>query len=999
VAEVRIQLTGGVRVTAPDGRTFAGSQLPGRQGRLVLAYLAAERRPVPRDALAEAVWPAGPPANWKRDLSVLASKLRALLRAVDPDRPAVLVWSEGCYELRLPAGWSVDAGLAAARADEARRALDNGDTRAALDAATTTVSIARRPLLPDEDATWLDRHRDRLQRARLAGLDVAAEASRERGDLAGAVAYAAEAVEVASFREDGYVTLMRLQLAAGDRAEALRTYERCRRLLADELGVDPSPATQAVFVEALRCDHPPTTAFRFAAPNAAVSSTNLPVRLTSFVGREHDTNRVAAALAAARLVTLWGVGGVGKSRLAIECAAGLASGYRDGVWQCELSRVASADAVAHALGAALRVTEGGSPTIEGRLVEFLSGRQLLLVMDNCEHLVDAVARLVGAVLTDCPGVSVLATSRERLSVDGEHLVPVEPLPLPASGTEAFGAARPAAVRLFAERAGAACHGFAITPDNAAAVADICRRLDGLPLAIELAAARLRTLSVHELADRLDQRFRLLTGGPRLASPHHRTLRATVDWSYALLDPQQRRVLEHLSVFAGTFTIDAAAAVCGDPEDGTEDVLAALVDRSMVVADTTGTKTRFQLLETMRVYARERLEARSQAAVARSRHADHYLAVAETVTAQLYGPDEVAAAAALDADWDEMRAAHRLVLARKDTEPALRLAAALYWYALFGMNAEAPAWAARAVDLTQAHTHPLFPAATGTAGVGCWMRGDLAAATAFGTRGLAAAGKDPSLRFPLDVLGAVALFEGRLDDALNHFTEAATAAANTNDYYHHTHLLGDIALVHAYQGRHDMARHVADQARRVAHATANPSATAWSLYVDGEIRLTRDPDGAAALLDSSIELARAVGSSFTVGVALVSASSVRARHGDPNEARRTFREVVDHWHALGNWTQQWITLRNVVELLLRIDALEAAATLFGAVQAAHTVAPAYGADARRLDAARHELDRALGTGRVAAAILRGEQMTPDDAVAFAHAELRPVAPIEHTQPSR
>lgn len=982
---VRVELIGGLRVTAEDGRSIDAAAFPGRQGRLAFAYLALRLRPVPREELAEVLWPEGPPRNWTRDLSALISRLKRVLRSLSMNSSSVLSSAAGCYQLRLPAGSEVDVHAVSAQAAEAARAAQEGDADRALDAALAAVEVGRGPLLAGEEAWWVSEQRVGLERARLTALDVAARALGERGDLPRALAFAAEAVEVAPFRESGYATLMRLQLDAGDRAEALRTYERCRRLLAEELGVDPAPETEAVFLAALRTHRQPLTG---AGPADAVGY--LPAAVTTFVGRDREIREVAAALAHARLVTLCGVGGVGKSRLALECATRLTAAYPDGVWQCELARVSRDEALAHVLAGALGVHQRSERTIEGSLVDFLRPKRALLLLDNCEHLLQALAPLLATLLRACPRLDLLATSRERLAVDGEHVLPIDPLPLPVPGADLLAGPLPAAVQLFADRAAAACHGFALGPSNAAAVSAICTRLDGLPLAVELAAARLRTVGIDELADRLDERFDLLTGGPRTATPRLRTLRGMVDWSYGLLSDGERRVFDHLSVFAGSFTAQAATAVCADSAAHIDEALADLVDRSMVVADTTQMPARYQLLETLRVYGRQRLDERREAEAARRAHAGYYATLAEALAERLCGPDEGLAAAGLEREWDELRAAHRWSTTRGEMDVALRLAAALYWYALFYMRTEAPVWAEQAVALPGADTHPLYPRACGTAGVGCWARGELGPAVAFGRRGLKAAAGQPSRRFALDVLGAAALFEGRLDASAEHFTGGAAAAADAGDDYHRTHLLGDVALVRSYQGHHVEALRAADEARRIARVTANPSAIAWSLYVDGEIVADADPDRAIVLLDASIDLARTVGSTFALGVALVSASSVRGRHGDPDRALEMFLQVVEHWHAVGNWTQQWTTLRNVIDLFVRIGADTPAAVLLSALRAADTAAPLYGSDAHRLAADARLLHSRLGAQLFSAATAQGETMTGDEVVAYTCAQLRQAA---------
>ena len=347
---------------------------------------------------------------------------------------------------------------------------------------------------------------------------------------------------------------------------------------------------------------------------------NLPRQVTSFIGRDDELARIESELEQTPVVTLTGVGGVGKTRLALEVASRLASRCADGAWLVELAGVRETDAVADAVLDVFGV-DRGALTTEQMLLQFLRGKELLLVLDNCEHVLRASAGLVGELVRECPGARVLATSREGLNVAGERILVVASLDVPDDAGPIHDKAvddatvdaitRSDAVRLFAERARAVRAGFDIDAGNAAAVAQVCRRLDGVPLAIELAAARIGMLTPAELAERLDQRFRVLTGIERGAVERHQTLRAAIDWSYDLLTEPERRVLERLSVFAGGFTLAAAEAVAAGPDVDTFDVfelLAALVARSLVVADREGTGTRYRLLETIRQYAQERLDS-------------------------------------------------------------------------------------------------------------------------------------------------------------------------------------------------------------------------------------------------------------------------------------------------------------------------------------------------------------------------------------------------------
>ena len=437
---------------------------------------------------------------------------------------------------------------------------------------------------------------------------------------------------------------------------------------------------------------------------------NLPATLTSFVGRAHELDEIRGLLAESRLVTLTGMGGSGKTRLALEVAAGALDTFPDGVWVVELGALPDPALVPSTAATALGVvTTGLSPTTDAvteRLCEYLQLRQVLLVLDNCEHLVEAVAHLAHALLAACPGVTILATSREILGMAGEVAWRVPTLSLPAAGTtDPEDLAASDAVALFCERARAAQPGFGLSPANADAVAQICRRLDGVALALELAAARIRILGAHDLARRLDQRFRLLTGGARTAVPRHQTLQATMDWSYDLLPAAEQAALRRLAVFPASFDLDAAEAVVqgGDDQAPAEgdvlDLLSRLVDKSLVAVESQGVEVRFRLLETVREYAAGKLAAAGETATARRQHRDFFLSLASThedpaePTRTWSSGDWIRRA---DADHDSFRAALEWSLTQGDDEAAVRLAAALWRYWWWTRPAEGCDWLERAL---------------------------------------------------------------------------------------------------------------------------------------------------------------------------------------------------------------------------------------------------------------------------------------------------------------
>ncbi|WP_405755794.1 AfsR/SARP family transcriptional regulator [Streptomyces sp. NBC_00073] len=497
----------------------------------------------------------------------------------------------------------------------------------------------------------------------------------------------------------------------GRAAEALAAYDTVRRHLAARLGTDPGPELRALHTALLApppADTPRPPAVAHPAqpvpePVAAGHGQgNLRVRLTSFVGREDDIKVIGEDLGRARLVTLLGPGGAGKTRLSQEAAEHAARAWPDGVWLVELAPVDDPEDVAEAALTALgaRETKLRTATEElraltdragdeplGRLAEHCARRRMLMILDNCEHVIGAAAELAEELLARCPGVRILATSREPLGVPGEFLRPVEPLP------------DPVALRLLGERGAAARPGFR-TDDDPEAAAEICRRLDGLPLAIELAAARLRLLTPRQIADRLDDRFRLLTSGARTVLPRQQTLRAVVDWSWDLLDAPERAVLRRLSVFAGGCDVAAAEAVCADPH--TLDLLGSLVDKSLVVAapGPDGTGMRYRMLETVAEYAAERLaEAGGDRADAERRHLTYYRELARTTEPLLHGRGQREATTRFATEYENLRTALRRAVAARDTGEVLCLVHSLVWYwQMHDLRAESRHWSNAAAAL-------------------------------------------------------------------------------------------------------------------------------------------------------------------------------------------------------------------------------------------------------------------------------------------------------------
>ncbi|GAA4247252.1 BTAD domain-containing putative transcriptional regulator [Dactylosporangium darangshiense] len=658
--------------------------VPGVRLRMLLARLALEAgRPVQAESLIDDLWGEEPPSGAAAALQGLVSRLRKALHGVGSVELA-----PGGYRLPVrPA--DVDVHRFEELAGQGRRELAAGRAREAASLLGAALELWQGPALADVlDAPFARNAATRLQEVRAGVVEDRFEAEVHLGRHAEVLADLGAAAAERPLGERLAGLRMRALSAAGRQSDALAVYEEMRARLGEELGVDPSPELREVYLSLLRGELE-----RPAAQPAEAPPSRLPASVTSFVGREDEIAALARLMTAARLVTIVGPGGAGKTRLALEVAARDVAYNRGRVWFVPLAGLSEPDRLADAVLGVVGASDGrlydggGQPrmTAADRLAELLDVGDAVLLLDNCEHLVDAAAELADALLVRLPQLRILATSREPLAITGEALCHLGPLALPTGEPDLAEASGAAAVRLFVDRAGGVRPGFTLDESTMDAVVEICRRLDGMPLALELAAAKLRSMRVEQVERRLDDRFRLLTSGSRAALPRERTLLAMVEWSWDLLDEAERTLARRLSVFPGGAHLAALEAVCSDaslPADDVLYVVDALVEKSIVqqVGD------RYRMLETVRAYMADRLSDAAEDIA--PRFADYFLALAERHEPLLRTRDQLAAIAVFDAEQDNLVAALRSTLAARDAPRAYRFVRALFWYwANRGLNTQ------------------------------------------------------------------------------------------------------------------------------------------------------------------------------------------------------------------------------------------------------------------------------------------------------------------------
>ena len=905
----------------------------GAKQRALLALLALHRgEPVSADRLIDVLWGDGLAANPVNALQAQIGQLRRALGA------GVIVTTEAGYALAVGPG-EVDVVRFEQLVAKGRRLAEAGEMAQASATLGEALGLRRgEPLAEFAYAGFAEAERARLDELALVAIETRAGADLvlgRHGELAGEL----EALcGQHPLRERLWELLILALYRAGRQADALRAYTEVRDRLVDELGIDPGPALRELQARILAQD--PSLAAASPAPvraAAPAAAGNLRERLSSFIGRDAELEQLLGSVRSCRLVTLTGPGGTGKTRLAVEAAAALRAEYPDGAWLVELASVAEPDGVGPAVAGALGAVASalGSPQPAGSaaelIVRHLAGRCLVVVLDNCEHVIGEAAALADVLAGAVPGLRLIATSREALGVPGEVLVPVG------------GLAMPAAVELFADRARGVQPGFLADGQAGTVIEDICRRLDGLPLAVELAAARLRALPLATLAERLDDRFRLLTGGARTALPRQQTLRAVVDWSYDLLFEDERRLFARLATFTGGCDLAAAEAVCGDdqvPAGEILDVLSRLVDKSLVTGPGAGGEARFSQLQTLWQYGRDRLGESGEADAMRARHGAHYLQMATEAHEGLRGATGPVWRDRITSEWGNLRAALDWFIAAGDADAALSLASGIAWlWFINGDFAEGARWLGDALGADGARRAELEATGRVWHGYCVGMSASPAAGVVECEEAVAvlrAAGSGARLAEALVLYAAVLGWALEFGRALEVLGEARDLLEPSGDGW----ILATHDLMVVWNllslGRLEDAEPVVRSSLERFDAEGEVLVVVSPLHALASIAEARgDLDAASAAYEDLLKRCRATRQRIHVPLCLVALGALRARQGDDAAADRLYEE------AIGCSSSSWLSADAMV-------GQAAVARRLGDLARARTLLDAAGSRYRQLD---------------------------------------------------
>jgi predicted ATPase/DNA-binding SARP family transcriptional activator len=891
-----------VRVGVLGSLVVAGADLPrARQQRVLLAALAsAAPGAVDSDRLIEGLWPGDARTTARKALQVLVTRLR---RALSPAGVDVVYVPEG-YALNVDAD-EIDA-VAFVGQVHAERALPPPalETRRRLLEDTLMLwrgepfgDVRNEPLLRDAAELLHVLHDEAV--ARLHG--VLLELGELDGLLPGLTAWARDH----PLDEGAWCRLALGLYCAGRPTEALRALSNHRRVVRTTAGVEPTARLSELEAQILADEVP-----WHRAPRVG----NLEVPVRSLLGRAFDIRRVREDLTPGTVTTLVGVGGVGKTVLALHACGGVAHRYRDGAWFCELADVATGDAVIDALASTLDVRQRRGATLLESVTGAFKDASSLVVLDNCEHVRAAAADVARALGRDCPAITIVATSREALGVRGEHVIPVEPLVVREEGSAT---ADGDAYALFIERAHEAGATLGDDAEIRTAVTHVCHHLDGLPLAIELAAARARTMSIPEMAQRLDERFRLFTGGTPGAARRLQTLWDAVDWSYQLLTDDERTVFDQLAVFLGGFDVAAAATVVDRAPAELEPIVWSLAERSLVRLAPSTSPSRYHMLETLRQYGLERLAQTDRLRCARDRHRRHFVELARRTAPTLRGGHEANHVRVITTNLANLRAAHQHAIATGAADDAATLVVALHDYAQWRQFFELGSWARATLQLDHVPTAPR-PALHAIAGWAACIGGDFHQAVSQAHLGLAAeAAGGVECGWLHDVLAHVAYFQGDNTEGLRHSQFEIDRARDSADPYRLSYVLADSGIHAALAGNHPLGRQRAAEALNIAEQLANSAVVSMAQLATAFTQRDHDPIGAIEWFQKAATLADTIDSSWTSSICRGELALLLALHGDPLDAANLIDDQLRAFRRAGDASRVRGAIREAIPSLYRL----------------------------------------------------------------------------------
>jgi predicted ATPase/DNA-binding SARP family transcriptional activator len=902
--------------------------LRSRKGRWLLALLILRpSREVEREWLAGTLWPDSD------DTAALATLRRTLtdLRQALGDQAGVLRSPTPRTLLLDLSGVQTDLGdfdAAIAEADE--------------ESLARAVGLYRGPLLEGCFEDWIVPEREARAHIYLQALETLAEKARERRQYSQAIHYLQRLVQTDPLQESAQRSLMYALAESGSLTSAIQAYQDFRRILRRDLNADPDPETTALFqqlrAEARTPKAAPTPPIRPEARLApaepadaspSLRPPSLPLPLTPFVGREREIEELVVRLETTPLLSLTGTGGVGKTRLSLRIAEEAHTAFPGGVWFVDLSALTDPGLVAGHVAATLKVREQSDRPLIQALSSALSAVPTLLILDNCEHLLDACARLTKELLESCPRLRILVTSRQSLGIPGETVWRVPSLSLPevphtplAVGGVTVPLVQYEAIQLFVSRAIAVMPTFALNAQTAGATVEICRRLDGIPLALELAAARMNVLSVTQIADRLEDRFRLLTTGSRIGPRRQQTLQAALDWSYDLLTEPERCLLRRLSIFVGGWTLAAAEAICpdrpkeedsesrsephipSDPSIATDDVLdlmGQLVDRSLVTVEG-GVEgvLRYRLMDSIRQYAQERLRETGEEQSLLRRHNDYYLLWTEGIHAKLIGAEQGVTVKLLEAEHDNLRA----VLSAGDPATCMRLAGALwrFWW-IRGYYTEGRAWLRAALAHADAVSPSYRAQAVGGAAALAGEQGDLTAAQAYAEEFLAIRrqiGDPVGIARALNNLGLCFVHQARYEEARPLLEESLALKRAGNDLRGIAQSLGNLGLIAFAQREMERACMLYTEAMAICRSLNDRQSVNWVACSLGDVALQQnDLKTARSYFEESLRISQELQETRTMGVALDRIGIVACREGNHPAGLRLMSAAESHLIPLGS----------------------------------------------------------------------------------------------------